>query len=226
MPARNTIKTYAEDTYYHIYNRGVEKRNLFLDENDYLLFLHLLKIYLSSPQKTDSPLVTRRDLVRPRPARSLSEEVRLSAYCLMPNHFHLLLLQKTKDGMTKLMRKISTTYAMYFNEKYDRVGTLFESPYKAIGIDSEHYLLHLSRYIHLNPTELTKLTRRDLVSYPYSSYAYYLGKKHAGWLNPSPVLSYFHSGGKSILKGVPSYQEFVESYQSDPAEVLGSLTLE
>ena len=159
MPARNTIKIYAADCYYHVYNRGVEKREIFLDEQDYSMFLHLLKLYLS-PKELEEPL-TRRDLVRARLAQSVGDEVKLVAFCLMPNHFHLLLKQSTKTGMIKLMRKLSTTYAMYFNDRYNRVGTLFQGPYKAIAIDTEPYLLHLSRYIHLNPIELT---RRDLVT--------------------------------------------------------------
>lgn len=221
VPARNTIKIYAEDTYYHAYNRGVEKRDIFLDDQDYRTFLHLLKIYLSPRQAT--PLLTRSNLVRPRPAQSIRKEVKLIAYCLMPNHFHLLLKQKTKEGMVKLMRRIATTYVMYFNERYQREGALFQGTYKAIGIDFESYLLHLSRYIHRNPAELT---RSNLVNYPYSSYPYYLGKKHAEWVDPQPVLSYFHSEGPTLGKKISSYQDFVESYREDPAEILGLLTLE
>lgn len=227
VPQRNTIKIYVEDAYYHVYNRGVEKRNIFLDESDYKFFLHLLKLYLSPDNsRIPSALMTRRDLVRPRAASQVADEVKLIAYCLIPNHFHLLIKQKTTSGMTKLMRKVSTTYAMYFNEKYDRVGSLFQGPYKAVLIDSEHYLLHLSRYIHLNPVELIELTGRNPVSYPYSSYSYYLGRKSAPWIDPYPVLSYFATGEGTPLKRFNSYEEFVASYQEDPANVLGRLTLE
>lgn len=222
MPARNTIKIYAENAYYHVYNRGVEKRDIFLDDQDYRTFLHLLKIYLSPPDKS-APALTRSNLVRPRPAQSISEEVKLIACCLMPNHFHLLLKQHSRDGMVKLMRRIATTYVMYFNERYQREGALFQGTYKAIGIDYEYYLLHLSRYIHLNPQALT---RSNLVSYPYSSYPYYLGRKHAEWIDPAPVLSYFSSEGNKLLKTANSYKDFVESYRADPHEVLGRLALD
>ncbi len=224
VPQCHTIKTYVEDAYYHVYNRGVEKRNIFLDESDYKFFLHLLKLYLS-PNNAHIPhvLVTRRNLVRPRAVSQVADEVKLVAYCLMPNHFHLLIKQKTINGMTKLLRKVSTTYAMYFNEKYNRVGSLFQGPYKAVLIDSEHYLLHLSRYIHLNPVELTG---RNPVSYPYSSYSYYLRQKPAPWVDPFPVLAYFATGAGTLLKRFNSYEEFVASYREDPANVLGRLTLE
>ena len=220
MPARNTIKIYAADCYYHVYNRGVEKREIFLDEQDYSMFLHLLKLYLS-PKELEEPL-TRRDLVRARLAQSVGDEVKLVAFCLMPNHFHLLLKQSTKTGMIKLMRKLSTTYAMYFNDRYNRVGTLFQGPYKAIAIDTEPYLLHLSRYIHLNPIELT---RRDLVSYDYSSYPYYLGRKSADWLDPTPILAYFESNKNPLLKN-NSYGECGEDLSVDTADLLGNLALE
>lgn len=223
MPAKNTIKTFAEDSYYHVYNRGVEKRNIFLDDHDFRMFLHLLKLYLSPPTKDNTKRLTRNNLVRPRPVKSIHQEIELIAFCLMPNHFHLLLKQVDRTGMTRLMRKLATAYVMYFNDKYNRVGTLFEGIYKAALIDSEYYLLHLSRYLHLNPSELT---RNNLVNYPYSSYPYYLGRKNAAWINPTPVLSYFKSEKNNLLKPVNSYRDFVEAYRGDSSEVPGSLILE
>jgi putative transposase len=226
MPARNVRKTYAKDAYYHVYNRGVEKRKIFLDEQDHKLFLHLLKIYLS-PLEDGKPLpATRSNLVRLRPAQSIGDEVKLIAYCLMPNHFHLLLKQQSRVGMTKLMRKLATTHAMYFNEKYKREGSLFQSTYKAVHIDSENYLLHLSRYIHLNPLELKGVTLKGLSNYPYSSYPVYLGRKNTKWLDPTPILSYFTSNNRMGTKGTAHYQDFVEDSDTDSATMLGSLTLE
>jgi putative transposase len=208
-----------------VYNRGVEKRAIFLDDQDYRAFLHFLEIYLSPLKPLSSPILTRSDLVRPRPVRPIDREVELLAYCLMPNHFHLLVRQVTKDGMTKLIRRIATIYAMYFNERNHRVGTLFQGKYKAVLLDSREQLLHLSRYIHLNPAELTG---SDPFNYDYSSYDYYLGRKHAEWINPKPVLSYFHSAGRGQgrIKEASSYQDFVASYLEEPEEGLGSLVLE
>lgn len=233
MPAKNRIKTYIENGYYHVYNRGVEKRNIFLDDQDYRVFLHFLKFYLSPPQTNfKHPLreLTNSKLLRVRAFSSfnhpLSQELELLAYCLMPNHFHLLLFQKTLTGMTKLLKSLLTNYAMYFNRKYQRTGHLFQDIYKAVLILEEPYLLHLSRYIHLNPAELTAVTGTNPVKWPYSSYKYYLGKKKATWINPESILSFFKTASRTSLKDILSYQSFVEDYKEDPREMLGNLIIE
>lgn len=228
MPARNIVKTYVENGYYHVYNRGVEKRDIFLKEEDYSVFLHFLKQYLSSPQGKNTHLtMTRSHLVRPRPIHPLHNEINLLAYCLMPNHYHLLLKQKTIDGMTKFLRRLCTSYSLYFNKKYDRVGKLFQGIYKAAFIDRDEYLLHLSRYIHLNPI-LDKVA--PCHKYPFSSYQHYLGLKGAKWLKPEEILSFFKTAQKTNLKDILSYQSFVEDYTQSPEElseeVFKKLTLE
>jgi putative transposase len=227
MPRKNSLKLYIENGYYHTYNRGVEKRKIFMDEDDYNTFLHLLKYYLSPVNQGiahPSANLASYKILRPRPLINLSGEVGLLAFCLMPNHFHLLLKQTTKDGMTKLLRSLSTTYSMYFNKKYDRVGHLFQGPYKAVVIDNDSYILHLSRYIHLNPTELTGVTP---VNYKYSSYQYYLGNKKADWVKPDFILKYFNSSKTlPFLNNYPSYQKFVEKYPENPSESVGRLSLD
>lgn len=219
MPSKNTIKTYVAGGYYHVYNRGVEKRNIFLDDQDYRVFLHLLKYYLSPLDKqTEHPLINLQGfiLVRPRPLANLEAEIELLAFCLMPNHFHLLIRQITIDGMSKLLRRILTTYSMYFNRRYKRVGHLFQGIYKAVLVDKDEYLLHLSRYIHLNPTELTGF---NPVNYLYSSYAYFLRKKWAKWLKPDFILSYFDSRKEQ-------YKDFIESYTQNSKESLGTIAID
>ena len=227
MPQKNTVKTFTENGIYHTYNRGVEKRNIFLDEQDYAVFLHLLKFYLSpTDPKQVHPFIEfqKFKVVRPRPLENLEKEVNLIAFCLMPNHFHLLLKQISIDGMTKLLRRILTTYSMYFNRRYKRVGHLFQGPYKAILVQDDSYLLHLSRYIHLNPSELTGIIP---VNYPYSSYQYYLGQKHATWLKPKIILDYFdRSKLLPFLNKYPSYQNFVEKGIGDSKGIIGDLALE
>jgi hypothetical protein len=143
----------------------------------------------------------------------------------MPNHFHLLLKQNTADGMSKLLRRVSTTYALYFNKRNNRVGHLFQGIYKAVMVSNESYLLHLSRYIHLNPNELG-LTRMNLVSYPYSSYPYYLGQKSAEWLNTNFILSFFKKAEDPLIKGLASYEEFVMVEQEDSQKIIGDLILD
>lgn len=228
MPSKNTIKQYVENGYYHVYNRGVEKRNIFLDDQDYRAFLYLLKFYLSPLSTLGSnkhPLVnlTEFNPVRPRQLANLYGKVELHCFCLMPNHFHLLLKQNDLTGMPDLLRRLLTTYVMYFNRRYDRVGHLFQGTYKGVLISDESYLLHLSRYLHLNPVDMT---RSHPVSYPYSSYSYYLGKKKADWLKTYLISSFFKGNKTTIVKNFGSYREFVEEYEEDSKEILGNLVLE
>lgn len=241
MPHRHTVKSFVENGHYHVYNRGVEKRVIFVDEEDYTVFLYLLKYFLSpEAEREKHPLANtpNASLIRPRPLPGLADEVELLAYCLMPNHFHLLIKQKTKAGMTKLLRKLSTTYALYFNRRYERVGHLFQSIYKAVLITEDPYLLHISRYIHLNPAELTRKIPSGPVAlwagrpvrpadYPYSSYQYYLGKKQAAWLKSDPLLAYFEGNrNHPEFNRFLSYQEFVEGHAEDPKEAIGRLALD
>ena len=108
MPGRNILKEDVAETYYHIYARGVDKQKIFLDDADFIYFLSLLKRYLS-PELTKTP----RGIEYPK----LYNDINLLAYCLMSNHFHLLLHEKVEDGITKFMWKLLTAYAMYFNKK-------------------------------------------------------------------------------------------------------------
>jgi putative transposase len=127
MPHKHVRKTFVEGGYYHAYNRGVDKRVIYKDGQDYSTFLNLLKLYLSPSKKNiflDNKSISHYSVKRPRKIQNLSKEVKLLAYCLMPNHYHLLLKQKSKDGMTKLLRRVGTTYAMYFNKRNERVGHL------------------------------------------------------------------------------------------------------
>ncbi|MBU1071259.1 transposase [Patescibacteria group bacterium] len=223
MPAKNRLKEYVEGGVYHVYNRGVLKQDIFLDDHDYCAFLSLLKYYLSPVLPTshnrEHPFQKSGyvKLIRPRPLANINKEVELLCYCLMPNHFHLLLRQITVDGMQKLMRRISTTYAMGFNKRYKKSGYVFQGRYKAALIDMDEYLLHVSRYIHLNPVKL-ELTRTVPVSeYPYSSYAYYLRKKSARWLKPELILDHFKH---------QSYRSFIDDYQGISENILGGLVLD
>ncbi len=204
MPAKNSVKQFVENGCYHVYNRGVEKRNIFSDKQDYGVFLSYMKEYLN-PTGSD-----------PHP---LASQLTLFSFCLMPNHFHLLIKQSSVDGITKLIRAVCTRYVMYFNKKYDRVGTLFQGKYKAILVDSDNYLLHLSRYIHLNP-------RSDPKQYEYSSYAHYLKENRSNWLNTSEILNYFNSSRNTNLKNYLSYESFIDDYKLETELLLGNLMLE
>ncbi len=196
MPSKNTVKEFAEDQYYHLYNRGVEKRVVFLDQQDYAMFLGLLKKYLTG----DSETKTHRHKFD-----NLSGQVSLLAYCLMPNHFHLLLYQTSQDAITKLMRRIMTGYVMYFNNRYSRVGTLFQGTYKASHVNADDYLHHISRYIHMNAD--------NYKAWPYSSLKYYKEPEKApSWLNPQVVLELFDNKPAA-------YEKFIKDYENSKQEL-------
>lgn len=194
MPTKNRVKTYVPEAYYHVYNRGVNKRRIFLDDQDYSVFLSLLKRYLSdetSPNKYN------------RTYENLSGEVEVLAYCLMPNHVHLLIYQISPAGMTNLMRRVFTVYSMYFNKKYKRVGGLFQDAYKASYIDSDEYLQHISRYIHLNPTEWA--------TWNFSSLDNYRGNKVTSWINQKRILELFESR-EEYLSFLADYDDYKNSF--------------
>ncbi len=219
MPSRNIVKSYIEEGYYHIYNRGVEKRIIFEDEDDCRIFLHYIMIYLSPIEevlKTYSDNVRIRRFIR----LNLSEEVDLLCFSLMPNHFHFLIKQNSKDGIVKFMRRLMTSYVMYFNKKYDRVGTLLQSRYKAVNVDKDEYLLHLTRYIHLNPFEINS----NINFKEFSSYQYYLGTRHPSWIKPEKILEYFSIKGEEYK--VSSYKSFVEDSLIDSSGILEGLTID
>lgn len=207
MPAKNSLKQFVVNGYYHLYNRGVEKRKIFIDSQDYHVFQKYLKDYLSPDKGTDP--------------HSLASEIELIAFCLMPNHYHLLVKQNTINGITKLVRAVCTNYSMYFNKKYDRVGTLFQGRYKAALVENDMYLMHLSRYIHLNPHPGS--VPKD---YEYSSYMYYLGNRTASWLKPAEILNRFKTAKKTGSKDILSYESFVEDFIEDSPEGLSSLILD
>ncbi|PJE67225.1 hypothetical protein COU95_03585 [Candidatus Shapirobacteria bacterium CG10_big_fil_rev_8_21_14_0_10_40_9] len=221
MPAKNIVKTYLENGYYHLYNRGVEKRKIFLDDQDCKVFLHYLKMYLSPPAELKELEQPGTRINRFIPL-NLSGELDLLSFALMPNHVHLQVKQHTKDAITKLMRRLSTSYVMYFNKKYQRVGALFQNNYKGVLIENEAFLLHLSRYIHLNALK----TQSSINFVDFSSYPYYLGLKHASWIKPEEILGYFKNSQRQDLKDFLSYQGFIEDYSEDAREILESLTLE
>jgi len=224
MPARNSLKTYIENGFYHVYNRGVEKRIIFEDEQDYKVFLKYIKEVLSplDEQEINTKFVMQglSLLSMRRPVKSYYGKIEMLVFCLMPNHFHFLVRQYDKSSLEGMMRSLMTRYSMYFNKKYDRVGSLFQGRYKAISINDEAYLLHLSRYIHLNPSEY--LT--DLES-AYSSYSDYLGKERTSWIRPDVIISFFKNNTLLDYKKYNSYKNFVEG-KIDSMKMLGELTLE
>lgn len=207
--------------YYHIYNRGIDKRIIFNGNKDYERFIMLL--YISNSKEERS---TRLDNLINHSHKSLPEImvldkgdslVSIGAWCLMPNHFHILVKQEVDGGISKFMKKIGTGYSMYFNIRYDRQGSLFGGPFKSklIGQD-DNYMRQLLAYIHLNPLDINfsgwdknthnKELKDFLESYNYSSYLDFIGsdRLESNILNRNSFPEYFLSE--------KSFKDFVENY--------------
>lgn len=194
MPSRNIVRSYAPHSYYHLYNRGVAKQAIFHDAADKKQFLKILARHLDPENvSTKSDGTT---------YRKFDTELELLCYCLMGNHFHLLFYMKDDTNSLKVfMQSVLTAYTMYFNKKYKRVGTLFQGVFKASRVLNEPYLVHISRYIHLNP--------RRYKTYFYSSLAYYTGAAiPPSWVKPGRILGLFEG---------ESYLEFLEDYEDHKA---------
>ncbi len=179
MATRN--HSLVNDEYYHVYNRGNSKQIIFIDEQDHRMFQQLL--YLMNMEKR----ITSREADSASYSHPRDKQlVHIGAYCIMPNHFHILLTQKAEKGISKFMLKISTAYAMYFNKKYKRTGGLYEGAFKSKHIIDDRYLKYLYSYIHLNPLKLHSSTWKEDIrsgkiipfsavsAYTFSSVGYYL----------------------------------------------------
>lgn len=206
MPAQNLQRTKEIGIYSHIYNKGVEKRILFNDEEDYSVFIGFLKDYLSAPKdpntiKKSFQVHGRTFRGTPHQPKNYLNQVELLAYCLMPNHFHLILHQKVRGSLENFIRSLCTRYSIYFNKKYKRTGSLFEGPYKSAQIKDEIDLLHLTRYLHF--------------AGEYTSYAEYLGSREASWVKPKVVQSFFDKVQAELFKETDSYKDFVKKYELD-----------
>jgi len=204
MPQKNSRKEYGAGGYYHIFNRGVEKRNIFLDEQDYKVFLGYMKFYLEMPSLQGQAL----QAVSPsKILKNYHDQIELLAYCLMPNHFHFLIKQSTDRGIAEFMQSLVLKYVMYFNKKYKRVGSLFQSRYKTVLVENEDQFVYITKYIHRNPIDILPAGPgpAGLVGYEYSSYGNYLGLFRQGWVKTEEILSNF-----SKINRRNTYQSFVE----------------
>lgn len=180
--------------FYHLYNRGVDKRVVFADTEDYERFIALLyltnnvdSVHINNHKNHQG--LTLMEMLSIEKSETL---VDIGAYCLMPNHFHILVREKTENGISMFMQKIMTGYTMYFNKKYKRTGALFGGTFKAQHVARDEHLKYLFAYIHLNPVKMidskwkensiSNLVKTEayLRNYQYSSYQDYLGKNRKG----------------------------------------------
>jgi putative transposase len=178
--------SFATGEFYHVYNRGTEKRDIFMNNHDYERFLSLLYL-ANSKDKVD--LKRQGSTLSELLSIDKSDLVDICAYCLMPNHFHLIIREKEEGGISKFMQKLITAYTMYFNKIRDRSGTLFQGKFKAVHVDTDRYLKYLLAYVHLNPVKLIEPDWKNiglmnksravkyLDQYNYSSYRDYSGDK-------------------------------------------------
>lgn len=190
-----TLK-FANDQYYHIYNRGTDKRKIFLDDRDYFRFL--LSLDLLNDDK-DGLMIACRDYKKNNPRadtanflisliRKRNYLVEIVAYCLNPNHYHLILKQLKERGIERFCQKLSISYTKYFNEKNERSGVLFQGRMKSSSVKTTGGLLYLSAYINCN-CEIHGIAKAD--DYRWSSFACYAGKIKDKLCRPDDILSHF-----------------------------------
>ncbi|AKM78360.1 TPA: hypothetical protein DDZ49_00850 [Candidatus Wolfebacteria bacterium] len=205
---------------YHVLNRGVDKKKIFIDDQDHFRFVHDLyefndvesadyirnsrKLFIKAnfPSFDDGKLEERQSLVH------------VHAFCLMPNHYHLLLSPVVEGGIPKFMKKLNMGYSRYFNERYERKGTLFEGRYKSVPVAAQAHFIHLPYYIHLNPLDMFDYGWRDhavhnhadamhyLEQYRWSSHLDYLGKKNFPSVTQRDFLLEFFGGHEGYARAL------------------------
>ncbi len=210
------IIKFAQKELYHLYNRGTEKRDIFMSSKDYERFLALM--YICNQAETPVRIIGQNlpELIQIYPQNS-KELAEIAAYCLMPNHFHILAKEKQENGISRFMHKITTAYTMYFNKKFERTGSLFQGTFKSTHAQNDRYLKYLISYIHLNPVKLIEPEWKEmgindlgqaekyLDNYKYSSYLDYQDKKRIenNIINKEALPKYFKSSidfKKSIVE--------------------------
>ena len=202
MPRRAVPLVAGE--YYHVYNRGNNRQRIFFERENYLFFLRRVRERLMGDCDPAGVL------------NSGSPEIRqfctIVAYCLMPNHYHLLVCP-TDDHFSRHMQRFSISYTKAINKRYDRVGALFQGQFQPLHVDRNEYLLHLSRYIHLNPVQAGLV--RQAQDWEFSSYREYAGLRQGILPRPDVVLSQFPNHD--------AYRRFVESYEPADRNIVSHL---
>lgn len=197
---------FVNGQYYHIFNRGSEKRSIFESQRDYRRFLKTLKYYQiegPKPKFSHFPSLSVTEL------DTSKKMVEIIAYCLMPNHFHLLVKQVRDNGITEFTSKFINSYTKYYNTKHNRVGALLQGMFKAVLIESDEQLVHVSRYIHLNP--VASYLIKNLGQYRWSSYPEYTNNSFPEFCSKEEILGHF--------KDPEDYRQFVLDQASYPQEI-------
>lgn len=191
--------------YYHIYNRGALKQTIFREDYDYLRWKNLLEWYLHfdytysmflkrkriAERKGQPPGLIREQIARLHKIKEKLVEV--NSWTALPNHFHLTLKQLCENGISKYLQKISNAYSHYFNRKYKSSGSVFQGRFKSVLIETDEQLIHVCRYVHINPPTAGIITKDDLQNYPWSSLQTFLNNEPDNITDKSLLLDYFGS---------------------------------
>jgi putative transposase len=189
MASRNERKIYIKSGIYHVYNRGVNKLDIFSDEGDYRYFTESFPLYLLTKEELLTYLqhenYSARKMVRllskVEKLKNYASEIDLLAYCLMPNHFHLLLRQNSEDGMSKFLKSLQGRYSKANALKHNRIGPLFQSRFKAVLVGNLNYFRTVISYIHNNPSSHLGGSQNP-AEYSWSSFQDYIGSKPRSWI--------------------------------------------
>ena len=203
--------------YYHIFNRGIDSRPIFSGKRDYRRFLKLMNYYRFQDYPGSFSKLSQFSKEEKRALLETLEkenrtQVGIICFCLMPNHFHFLLKQEEEKGVIDFLGNLQNSHTKYFNKKNERVGPLFQGRFRAVLVETEEQLLHLSRYIHLNPYSAALVKNLDeLIFYPWSSLGQYLGQQ-TGFCQKEVVMSYFPNVQKykDFLFDQANYQKEME----------------
>ena len=213
MPGRSVILATGE--IYHVYNRGVEHRQIFVDKRDYKRAIETIEFYQYNPQLRFSNFknldIEKRNNIL-KNIHKLPKIIEIICYCFLPNHFHLLLRQLTESGISNFVSKFTNSHTKYFNTRNNRDGRLFGGTFKSVRIETQEQLLHVSRYIHLNPIISYLVKPENLEDFQWSSFNEFMG--HSGFCQKESILSEFKSTRK--------YKEFVLN-QVDHARTLENI---
>lgn len=202
----------ATNQIYHVFNRGNARQPIFLTPRHFNHFIETTSFYRFSPQRISFSQYLRLPAEKKREyfteAKLQTKElVETYCFCLMPNHYHLLLKQKEDNGISTFIRHIQNSYAKYFNIKEGRIGSLFQGRFRGVLVETDEQLMHLSRYIHLNPyTSYIVKSVEDLISYPWSSLSDYLGNSKHQFINKSIISQYPETDYKQLVLDQADYQ--------------------
>lgn len=193
MPYRKIVL--ANNEIYHVVNRSIAQIPIFKGIRDYQRTLEVIDFYrYIKPSLSFSHykrLPKKEKQIFYENLKKKKHLVGILAFCLMPNHSHFLLRQRQDNGISTFMRNFQNSYARYFNTKYKRAGAVFQAMFKAVRIETDEQLMHVSRYIHLNPVSAYLIEINELKNYPWSSYPIYLGKSKSHFINLDSILFHF-----------------------------------